>query len=265
MKITAIQPRYYAGPRPDEAIAEFLLREAEKAEKDSLVVLPEYANAGGLSDGDNLLKALPRADEMRQKVSALAKSKGIYVAVNVLERREQKLRNSTYLFDRSGAVAFVYDKIHLPPAEVALGIVPGDGSCICDLDGIRFGFMTCYDVYFSEQTEYIARFRPDVIIVPGYQRGERTDIIQAQTKMLAFRCNAFVARVSVSMDSCDRGGNTMIVSPEGQILKNLGADTGSITVEADPKWKYLRPAGFAGKLVRNDDFVNQGLRRHIFE
>ena len=24
MKITAIQPRYYAGPRPDEAIAEFL-------------------------------------------------------------------------------------------------------------------------------------------------------------------------------------------------------------------------------------------------
>lgn len=264
MNITVIQPRYNAGENPDEKIADFLCREAEQAEGD-LIVLPEYANADGLSDPDKLLAALPRAEEILCQMSALAKKKAAYISVNVFMRREGKLRNSTYLFDRAGNTAFIYDKIHLPPAEVKLGIVPGDGQCVCDVDGIRFGFMTCYDVYFHEQTEFIAAQKPDILLVPGYQRGERWDIIQAQTKMLAFRCNAFVARSSVSMDSNEKGGNTMIVSPEGRILENLGAGVGSVTAQADPKWKYLRPAGFGQGLVRNDDFINQGLRPNIFK
>jgi len=264
MNITVIQPRYHAGETPDAAIAEFLLREAEKVQS-GLVVLPEYANAGGLSDPEKLLAALPRAEEMLQKASELAKSKGIYISINVFMRRDGKLRNSTYLLDKEGNTAFIYDKVHLPPAEVKLGIVPGDGECICDMDGIRFAFMTCYDVYFGEQTEFIAAQKPDIILVPGYQRGERWDIIQAQTKMLAFRCNAFVARCSVSMDSCEKGGNTMIVSPDGNILENMGAAVGSVTAEVDPKQKYMRPAGFGGSLVRNDDFINQGLRPTIFK
>ena len=263
MKITVIQPRYNAGARPDEKIADFLLREAEQADGE-LIVLPEYANAGGLSDPEKLMAALPRAEEMLQKVSELAKEKAAYISVNVFLRREGKLRNSTYLFDRGGNIAFIYDKIHLPPAEVKLGIVPGDGKCVADVDGIRFGFMTCYDVYFNEQTEFIAAQKPDLILVPGYQRGERWDIIQAQTKMLAFRCNAHVARASVSMDSLEKGGNTMIVAPDGQILVNLGSAVGSMTAEVDPKWKYMRPAGFGGSMVRNDDFINQGLRPDVF-
>lgn len=264
MKITVIQPKYYAGNNPDAAIAAFLLREAEKAERGSLVVLPEYANAGGLSQPEKLLAALPRAEEMLAQAAELAARKGIYISINVLIRRDGKLRNSTYLLDKTGKTAFVYDKIHLPPAEVKLGVEPGDGSCICDLDGMRFAFMTCYDVYFHEQTEFIAAYRPDIILVPGYQRGERWDIIQAQSKMLAFRCNAFVARASFSMDSEEKGGNTMIVSPEGLILENMGATVGSAMAEVDPTHKYMRPAGFGGDMIRNDDFINGGLCPGVF-
>ena len=50
MRITVLQPSYFAGKCPDVAIAELLLRELEeKAERDSLILLPEYSNAGGLS------------------------------------------------------------------------------------------------------------------------------------------------------------------------------------------------------------------------
>ena len=84
MKITVIQPKYYAGQHPDAAIADFLLQEAEKAEPGSLVVLPEYANAGGLSQPEKLLSALPRADQMLKQVEELAARKGIYVSINVL-------------------------------------------------------------------------------------------------------------------------------------------------------------------------------------
>ena len=58
---------------------------------------------------------------------------------------------------------------------------------VCTLDGIKFAFLTCYDAYFNEQIEFIAKHRPDIILVPGYQRGERVDIIRAQAKLTAFR------------------------------------------------------------------------------
>ena len=56
----------------------------------------------------------------------------------------------------------------------------------------------------------------------------------------------------------------MVVSPDGQILKDIGKGIGSISVEIDPKWKYMRTAGFGGGMIRNDDFINNGLRAEIF-
>lgn len=264
MNITVVQPRYHSGDKPDEVIADFLLRELNTVLPGGLIVLPEYSNAGGLSDPAAELAALPRAAVMKQTASEIAAERAAYVAVNVLERRDGEIWNSTYLYGTDGQVKFVYDKIHLPPSEVSLGVRYGDGACVCDVDGIRFAFMTCYDVYFNEQIEYIASKKPDIILVPGYQRGERTDIIRAQAKLTAFRCNAYVARSSYSMDDDGHGGCSMIVSPDGEILQNMGKDVGSITVAVEPTWKYMRTAGFGGGMVRNDDFVGAGLRPDVF-
>ena len=265
MKITVVQPPYFCGENPDEKIADFLMNELQKAERDSLIVLPEYSNVGGISDIESEKAAMPRAKMMLEKAASIAKEKKAYVAINVLEERNGEIQNSTYLFDKEGNTAFVYDKIHLPPSEIALGVQYGDGACVCDLDGIRFGFLTCYDVYFNEQIEYLASQKCDIILIPGYQRGEATDIIRAQTKMIAFRCNAFIAKSSYSMDSDEKVGCSMIVAPDGNIIKDLGKEIGTISAEIDPHHKHMRTAGFGGGMIRNDDFINDGLRPDIFK
>lgn len=268
INVTVVQPSYYAGKNPDEKIAGFLLEQLKTVSRGGLIVLPEYSNAGGISDIESELNAMSRAEAMLQKASDTAKEKSAYVAINVLQQRNGKIKNSTYLFDKNGNAAFIYDKRHLPPSEIKLGVEPGNESglckCICDLDGIRFAFMTCYDIYFSEQIEYIAHFKPDIIIIPGYQRGERTDIIKAQTKLAAFRCNAYIARASYSMDDDEHGGCSMIVAPDGKILKNIGKNVGSASEEIDPFSKYMRTAGFGGSTVRNDDFISSGLCPEAF-
>ena len=268
LNVTTVQPRYNVGDNPDEMIANFLLNELEKTPNDGLIVLPEYSNAGGLSDKEKEILALPRAKSMLDSAARISKERSTYVAINVLERRNAKIKNSTYLFDKNGNVAYIYDKQHLPQSEIELGVARGNDTgkceCTCVLDGIRFAFMTCYDVYFNEQIEHIAKFKPDIIIVPGYQRGERTDIIRAQAKLLAFRCNAFVLRSSYSMDDEFHGGCSMIVSPEGEILRDMGSEVGSISEIIDCKHKYMRPAGFGGDVVRNDDFISAGLCPEAF-
>lgn len=265
MEITVVQPPYFMGDNPDEKIADFLIKELQKIEKDSLTVLPEYSNAGGISDVESEKAALPRANKMLKMVAAIAKERSAYVAINVLEDRNGEIKNSTYLFDKKGNVAFIYDKIHLPPSEIALGVQYGDGACVCDLDGMRFGFLTCYDVYFNEQIEYLASQKPDIILIPGYQRGEATDIIRAQTKLIAFRCNSFVAKSSYSMGSDQKGGCSMIVSPSGKILQDMGKSIGAVSANIEPKEKHMRTAGFGGDMIRNDDFINIGLRPGIFK
>lgn len=265
MKIIVVQPPYFVGGNPDAKIADFLMSELKKADANSLIVLPEYSNAGGISNVESEMRAMPRAKEMLIKAAEIAKEKSSYVAINVLERRDGKIKNSTYLFDRDGEVAFIYDKIHLPPSEVALGVEYGSGACTCELDGIRFGFLTCYDVYFNEQIEYLASQKCDVILIPGYQRGESTDIIRAQTKLIAFRCNSFVAKSSYSMDSNEHGGCSMIVAPDGKIITDMGKSIGSAAAEIDHKYKHMRTAGFGGGMIRNDDFINAGLRPDIFK
>lgn len=263
IEITVVQPPYFAGEKPDEVVAEFLINQLKSAKADSVIVLPEYSNAGGLSEKERELAALPRAKVMLEAAAETAREKRAYVAVNVLEERDRKIKNSTYLFDKDGKVAFIYNKQHLPPSEIKLGAEAGnaDGkcACVCEVDGIKFAFMTCYDVYFNEQIEYIAKHKPDIILIPGYQRGERTDIIRAQAKLTAFRCNAYVARASYSMGSDEHGGCSMIVAPDGQILKDIGKETGAISATVDEKWKYMRSAGFGEGIVRNDDFINDGL------
>ena len=268
LRITVVQPNYFPGEQPDEKAAQFLLTELENAPVGGLIVLPEYSNAGGISDVESERKALPRAEMMLKAASRVAREKGCYVAINVLQLRDGKIKNSTYLFDKNGNTAFVYDKQHLPQSELKLGVVPGTPgqpcSCVCDLDGIRFAFMTCYDVYFNEQIEFIAKAKPDVIIMPTLQRGERPDIIRAQAKLIAFRCNAFVARASFSMNDDARGGCSMVVAPDGQILVDMGKEIGAVCSDVDPKEKYMRAAGFGGGLVRNDDFISDGLCPEAF-
>ncbi|MBR6765455.1 MAG: carbon-nitrogen hydrolase family protein [Clostridia bacterium] len=264
LKATVVQPSYFMGEAPDEKIKDFLYGELDKTEENSIIVLPEYSNAGGLSDKESELRALPRAKEMLKKASDKARERSAYVVINVLEERDSKIKNSTYLFNKNGEIEFIYDKIHLPPSELALGVERGSGACTCTLDGIRFAFMTCYDVYYNEQIEYIAKFKPDILLIPGYQRGERTDIIRAQAKLAAFRLNAFVLRASYSMNDDDHGGCSMIVSPEGIILKDMGKNVGSIFEIIDPKHKYMRTAGFGGTVVLNDDFINCGLCPEVF-
>lgn len=268
MTITVVQPNYFPGENPDEKAAQFLMNELKKAPAGGLIVLPEYSNAGGISDIESELKAVPRAEVMLETASRVAKEKETYVSINVLQRREGNLKNSTYLFDKTGKVAFIYDKQHLPPSEVKLGVKPGNASgkcsCVCDVDGIRFAFLTCYDVYFNEQIEFIAKAKPDIIIAPTMQRGERTDIIRAQSKMIAFRCNAVLARSSFSMNDAGRGGCSMIVASDGQIIVDMGKGVGTACADVDPKEKYMRPAGFGEGMIRSDDFISDGLCPEAF-
>lgn len=55
-----------------------------------------------------------------------------------------------------------------------------------------------------------------------------------------------------------KGGCSGIVAPSGEILMDLGSACGIAHVVVDVHATYMRPAGYGGQPVRNDDFINAG-------
>lgn len=130
---------------------------------------------------------------------------------------------------------------------------------ILEIDGLRYGFLTCYDFYFYEAFANIARQKVDIIIGCSLQRSDSHDAIETMCRFLAYNTNAYVIRSSVSFsEESDICGASMVVSPSGKVLNNMKGRFGMITVEFDPKDKYYKPAGFGNPDASHYEYIEYG-------
>ena len=189
------------------------------------------------------------------------------VFLNARSQSANGLRNTTYAFNREGAIVGQYHKQHLTPGEVTKTRLDSDYTFefsepdVVEIEGLHFGFLTCYDFYFYEAFANMARKNIDIIIGCSHQRSDTHTALQIMSQFLAYNTNAYVVRSSVSMDECsDIGGASMVVSPTGEVLANLYSKVGLATVEIDPKVKYYKPAGFGNPPSAHYEYIEKGRR-----
>ncbi len=268
MKLCAIQPPYPYSLEEADAAIDFLIAELDRCEPGcDLILLPEYSNAPTVyPKGECIPYAVAHTPRLIGAAVNAARRCGAIVAVNYVAEIDGAYRNTTRVFDRQGNVAGDFYKQHLPHGETAIKEMDGrytfdyNPPAIVEVDGIRLGFLVCYDCYFEEYVAHIAARKPDIVLVSSHQRGERLDILEMLTKWTAFRTNAYVLRSSVGMGAeAGVGGTTMAAAPDGSVIGNFGQQLGTFSCEIeDPHWKYMRSNGFGGKSIRNDAFIEQG-------
>jgi hypothetical protein len=91
----------------------------------------------------------------------------------VVDKTDGKKYNRGVLYDRSGKLAGVYDKIHPYSSEVNWeGITPGTKTDIIDTDFGKVGMIICYDSWFTDVAQLFALKGAEVILFPvaGYYR-----------------------------------------------------------------------------------------------
>ena len=254
MKVCVIQPPYAHDPAKIGESVEWELDALAKCNSDlDVIVLPEASDRQGtISSRAALSNAVERFNApLLAACSATAKRCGAVVFVNAIDRTPTGWRNTTFAYGRDGALAGKYDKAHLTAGEwKRLGL---DASymwewsepTIIEIDGVRYAFMTCYDFYFYEAFSGIARLKPDIVIGCSHQRSDPHSVLESIGRYFAYNTGAYLVRSSVSMGvDSPVGGSSMVVAPSGEILGNLYSRVGSLTVEFDPKAKFLKPMGF---------------------
>ena len=150
---------------------------ADSADRDAdFIVLPEmfncpYSNDKFIEYGEN-----EHDSHTLDTISQLAKSYNVYIlAGSIPEREDDKLYNTSYLFDKTGSILAKHRKMHLFDIDVKDKITfkesdvltAGDDFTIADTDLGRIGIGICYDVRFVELARIMAEKGAEILFYPG--------------------------------------------------------------------------------------------------
>jgi len=268
MKACIIQPPYSRDVSFSDEYFEFKIKMLEECDSNvDIIVLPEYSDVPCATSTreETLFYHDKYINILLEKCIETAKRCNALVFVNALYPINGNYRNTTYVYNRKGELAGTYFKKHLPPLELYALELDSDYTFeysepyVIEIDGLRYGFLTCYDFYFYEAFAAIARKNVDIIIGCSLQRSDTHDAIEIMCRFLAYNTNAYVIRSSVSFDEkSDICGASMVVSPYGKVLENMKGRFGKAIVDFDPHDKYLKPAGYGNPDAPHYEYIEFG-------
>lgn len=96
-----------------------------------------------------------------------ARRAGSWLVAGFGYRRDGTARNGALIFDRTGALRTVYDKVHLAGDE-AVVFAPGQTFCTVDADFGRFGVCVCWDMQFPETARMLALQGASLVVCPTW-------------------------------------------------------------------------------------------------
>ncbi|MBE6761592.1 MAG: hypothetical protein E7551_04830 [Ruminococcaceae bacterium] len=270
MKVCLIQPPYSTDYSKSD---DYFNKELELLDKCDdtmdIIVLPEMTDMPCLckTNEQRLLSIEKYNGAILEKAKETAKRCRALLFINARYKTEKGYRNTTHAFNRKGEISGLYFKQQLVPNEMKHRetdlsyVFESEEPTVVEIEGIRFGFLTCYDFYFYENYANMARYNLDVIIGCSHQRSDSHSATEIICRFLAYNTNSYVIRSSVSMDvNSQIGGGSMVVAPDGEVMLNMLSRTGLETVEVDLSKKYFKAAGFGNPPSAHYEYIEKGRR-----
>lgn len=223
--------------------AERMVREAAENGAD-IVVLPEMFNCPYAREYFKKYASLGHETAVTE-MAAWAKENGvILVGGSIPELDGEKIYNSCFVFDRTGAQIARHRKVHLFDVDLpgmrfyeSHTFTPGKEITVFETEYGRMGCAVCFDVRFPELFRAMANRGAQIVFLPA-QFNMKTGPAHWE---LAARSRAvdneifFVAAAAARYEgfSYECWGHSMIVDPFGRILAQCGAEETIVYAEID--------------------------------
>jgi len=228
------------------AAAEALLVRAAAAGAD-LALLPEYVDY--LGPDDRMPPAEPVDGEVGRFFAAVARRLGMWVIAGSFHEAgpdPAHTWNTSLVFDREGALAATYRKIHLYDVEVpgrvsyreSATVAPGEKPVVVDVEGLRVGLSICYDLRLPELYRQLATDGgAELLVVPAaFMMHTGRDHWEVLLRARAIENQGFVAAAGQTGEH-DPGrtcfGRSMVVDPWGTVLSQVADGPGLAVTEID--------------------------------
>tara|TARA_R110001583_G_scaffold195341_1_gene371955 strand:- start:73725 stop:74555 length:831 start_codon:yes stop_codon:yes gene_type:complete len=245
VRIAAIQTVSGPDVEANLAAAEGLIARAA-ADGARLVALPEYFP---LMSTDEMAKVRARESEgsgpIQDFLSAAARRHRVWLVGGTLPlvaEADNKVRNTTLVFDDRGERRARYDKIHLfgfqrgaERYDESVTIEPGQTVSTFDSPVGRTGLSVCYDLRFPEL--FRAMGVVNLIILPAaftYTTGRAHWEVLLRARAIENQCYVMApAQGGEHPGGRVTWGHTMIVDPWGEVMNVLETGPGVVTADVD--------------------------------
>ena len=238
VRVATVQPPFPEGEEGHHRMVERGVKLAEDAAKAGahIICLPELFGVFGLPE-----EAWPvgsERDDVLAKLTSLAQSHRVTVLYPTVEHAESQRFNTTWVIASDGSLSGCYRKVHLTRSEREnTRLTPGNHFPVFEAQGLVFGIMVCYDVYFPESARILALKGGRVIFFPSLQRNATEALLSLQVRSRVVDNSVYVVRSSyghpadVPWNPGMMVGMSCIVDWEGRIIADLGHDEGFVTAE----------------------------------
>ena len=219
-------------------------------QKTDFILTPEVSSLFSLNKKQLLRICKPMHDDIYLNgIKKLAKKykKWILIGSLIIKVSKNKLVNRSVLIDKTGRVRTYYDKIHM--YDVVLSkrekyfesktFNAGKQIKTFNLPWGKIGLTICYDLRFPNLFRRLAKTGSIYISVPSAftnTTGKKHWHSLLKARAIENFCYIFApAQGGTHYNGRKTFGHSLIVSPDGKILKELKKSEGVVTVSINPK------------------------------
>ncbi|ENM5789935.1 carbon-nitrogen hydrolase family protein [Vibrio mimicus] len=180
-------------------------------------------------------------------LSNLAKQHGVWLLIGSMPiRHANGVTTSSLLWNAQGERVAVYDKLHMFDVDVADGhqryresetFTPGQQVVVAETPFGQLGLSICYDVRFPHLYAELRRQGAQILLVPAAftaVTGQAHWEVLLRARAIETQCWV-IAVGQTGRHPCGREtwGHSMVISPWGEVIANLGPTVQSKVVEFD--------------------------------
>ena len=218
--------------------------------KTDLIITPEISSFFSI----NKKKLLKNCKSMRDdiylrgiKKLALKYKKWILIGSIAIKIKRNKLVNRSILIDKKGKIKIFYDKIHMYNAKLtkrekyfeSKTFAAGKKIKSYNLPWGKVGLTICYDLRFPNLYRNLSKSGVLFLSIPSAfteTTGKKHWHTLLKARAIENFCYVFApAQGGTHYNGRKTYGHSMIISPDGKILKELNKSEGVITASIDPK------------------------------
>ncbi|MGO9133128.1 MAG: carbon-nitrogen hydrolase family protein [Methylovirgula sp.] len=254
MKISLIQMNSRADKPANIEAAVALIEQAVAEERPDWVALPECFDFLGGHRADKLAAAeVVGEGPASSALKALAKKHGIFIhAGSMLEKidGEERIHNTTVVFDRAGEEIARYRKIHMfditapdgTQYQESASFKPGDAVVTYQCEDMTVGCSICYDLRFPNLFQALAEKGAEMIALPSaftLQTGK--DHWEVLCRARAIETEVFFAAPAqcgthmVGNETRATYGHSLVVDPWGHVVAKASDGVGVVSARIEPK------------------------------
>lgn len=216
--------------------------ETSKKKEAELIILPEMFNCPYQNDKFIEYSEVEKDSYTLSKIAEIAKKNSVYILAGSIPEKEinkdseEKIYNTSFLFDRNGNVIAKHRKMHLFDIDVKDKIyfkesdvlTSGNQFTIANTEFGKIGIGICYDIRFPELARIMALEGAKILVYPGaFNLTTGPAHWELLFKSRALDNQLFCVGVAPALNkeaSYSSFGHSIITNPWGEIISEANYD-----------------------------------------